>query len=102
MSPVFEEEAAGEVGEEWFGSLCCPVHEVIQTQGANEPGDEERDIEARIKSMSRSDKHVHPLRQAGLPGILVASPLAKFRKRTNLMWSVYPEGHYQAETHTET
>lgn len=51
MSPVFEEEAAGEVGEEWFGSLCCPVHEVIQAQGVNEPGDEERDIEARIKSM---------------------------------------------------
>lgn len=51
MSPVFEEEAAGEVGEEWFGSLCCPVREVIQAQGVNEPGDEERDIEARIKSM---------------------------------------------------
>lgn len=30
-------------------------------------GDEETDTEARINSISQSDKHVHPLRQAGTP-----------------------------------
>lgn len=45
------------------------------TDSRSGPGDGERAGEARIKSVSQSDKRVHPLRAPGLSGTLVASPL---------------------------
>ena len=46
------------------------------TDSRSGPGDGERAGEERIKSVSQSDKHVHPLRAPGLAGTLVASPFS--------------------------